>query len=162
MRLSRYWFVTQTDNRITANEARWFYNRFGRIQDLQRYERHAADRLIGVSDFEMAHAVCKIGCSTGKVARRWYPIEDIPSKLILMRSKRRNDHRTIEFGPPEGAAFRHDKVRFIWFRVTPREPGEFSLVLFAFQPDDEPQDDEYPTPISEELILDAKVRVLQD
>ncbi len=94
--------------------------------------------------------------------RRWYPIEDIPSELILMRSKRQNDHRTIEFGPPEGAAFRHDKVRFIWFRVTPREPGEFSLVLFAFQPNNAPQDHEHPTPISDELILEAKVRALQD
>ncbi len=94
---------------------------------------------------------------------QWYPIDDIPSELILMRSERRNDHRTIEFGPPEGAAFRHDKVRFIWFRVTPRETGEFSITLFAFQPQDEERGSEgrngtHPSPISAELSLEAEVQ----
>ncbi len=56
---------------LTAEEARRFYDRFGRKQDLQGfYEDPAVDDLVVHSDFERATAVFEFGCGTGRLAER--------------------------------------------------------------------------------------------
>jgi SAM-dependent methyltransferase len=56
---------------LSHDEARDFYDRFGRKQDLQRfYEDPAIDALLRQADFETAHAVVELGCGTGRLAAR--------------------------------------------------------------------------------------------
>lgn len=56
---------------LSHEEARAFYDRFGRKQDLQRvYEDPALDVLLGHADFESAGSVIELGCGTGRLAAR--------------------------------------------------------------------------------------------
>jgi deazaflavin-dependent oxidoreductase (nitroreductase family) len=56
---------------LTVEQARRFYDRIGRIQDLQViYEHDAIRDLIAHSDFEHAHAVFELGFGTGALALR--------------------------------------------------------------------------------------------
>ncbi len=92
--------------------------------------------------------------------RTWYPLDEIPPEMVRVEIEPGNGHVSVNFGPPEGAAFAEDKVRFIWFRVTPRAAGEFRSVLFAFQPEDleEPEAPESEDEaVSNVLILQAEV-----
>ncbi len=89
--------------------------------------------------------------------REWHPLKEIPSEMIKLETERENDHVSISFGPPEGAVFREGKVRFIWFRVTPHEAGEFESVLFAFQPQETDEAEKRREAVSNKLILEAEV-----
>ena len=56
---------------LTRQQARDFYDRFGRRQDRQAfYERRAIDRLIELGEFDSAEAVVEFGCGTGVFAQR--------------------------------------------------------------------------------------------
>ena len=54
---------------LTRQQARDFYDRFGRRQDRQSYYENAAlDRLLELGDFGSAEAVVEFGCGTGRFA----------------------------------------------------------------------------------------------
>jgi len=56
---------------LTRQQARDFYDRFGRRQDRQAfYEKVALDRLIELGDFGSAEAIVEFGCGTGKFAQQ--------------------------------------------------------------------------------------------
>lgn len=56
---------------VTKDEARRFYDHFGRKQDSQAfYEDAAVDNLIEHAQFNEAHCVVEFGCGTGRVAQR--------------------------------------------------------------------------------------------
>jgi ubiquinone/menaquinone biosynthesis C-methylase UbiE len=56
---------------FTVEQARAFYDRFGRKQDWQRfYEDPAIDRLIEHAAFGQARRVLEFGCGTGRFAQR--------------------------------------------------------------------------------------------
>jgi ubiquinone/menaquinone biosynthesis C-methylase UbiE len=56
---------------LTPSEARAFYDRFGKKQDLQGfYENPALEDLIAHADFQNARKVFEFGCGTGKFAAR--------------------------------------------------------------------------------------------
>ena len=56
---------------LSHEEARAFYDRFGRKQDLQRiYEDPAIEVLLEYASFESARAVVELGCGTGRLAAR--------------------------------------------------------------------------------------------
>lgn len=55
---------------FTPADAKRFYDRFGKKQDLQFYENKALDRLLALGDFEHASAVFELGCGTGRLAER--------------------------------------------------------------------------------------------
>lgn len=56
---------------ITHGQAKRFYDRLGAAQDTQAfYERPAVDAMVAHGDFGAAHAVCEIGCGTGRLAAR--------------------------------------------------------------------------------------------
>jgi ubiquinone/menaquinone biosynthesis C-methylase UbiE len=56
---------------LSHQEARAFYDRFGRKQDLQRiYEDAAIEVLLRQAAFERARAVLEFGCGTGRLAQR--------------------------------------------------------------------------------------------
>jgi ubiquinone/menaquinone biosynthesis C-methylase UbiE len=58
---------------ITPEQAKKFYNRFGRLQDTQRfYEDSATHRLIELADFGNAQNVLEFGCGTGHFAQRLF------------------------------------------------------------------------------------------
>jgi len=55
---------------FTVEQARSFYDRFGRKQDWQRfYEDAATDRLIAQAAFGQAHRIFEFGCGTGSFAQ---------------------------------------------------------------------------------------------
>ncbi len=56
---------------LTHREAKAFYDRFGRKQDLQGfYENRAIEALVRNGGFEHAGAVLEFGCGTGRFAER--------------------------------------------------------------------------------------------
>ena len=56
---------------LTRQQARDFYDRFGRSQDRQAfYERRAIDRLVELGEFGSAEIVVEFGCGTGTFAQR--------------------------------------------------------------------------------------------
>jgi len=56
---------------LTSGQARRFYDRFGRAQDLQAfYEDRAAGDLLAHGRFDDARAVLEAGCGTGRLAAR--------------------------------------------------------------------------------------------
>jgi SAM-dependent methyltransferase len=56
---------------LTSSQARHFYDRFGRAQDLQAfYEDRAVGDLLGHGRFDDARAVFELGCGTGRLAAR--------------------------------------------------------------------------------------------
>ena len=56
---------------LTRQQARDFYDRFGRRQDRQSfYERRPIDRMVELGDFGSAEAVVEFGCGTGAFAQR--------------------------------------------------------------------------------------------
>ncbi|HVS63411.1 MAG TPA: class I SAM-dependent methyltransferase [Thermoanaerobaculia bacterium] len=65
---------------LSHEEARAFYDRFGRNQDWQRfYEDPAIDALLRRADFESARSVVELGCGTGRLAARLLE-ERLPSE----------------------------------------------------------------------------------
>ena len=65
---------------LTRQEARDFYDDFGRKQDRHPfYERPALDRLVELGDFGSAEAVVEFGCGTGAFAQRLIE-EELPMK----------------------------------------------------------------------------------
>ena len=65
------------DRRIAAmstpEQARRFYDRFGRKQDTQSfYENPALDKLVEFGDFENARDIVEFGCGTGRFALRLF------------------------------------------------------------------------------------------
>ncbi len=56
---------------LTIAEIRWFYDWFGRLQDLQvLYEGRAVKAAVRLGRFDQARAVFELGCGTGLLARR--------------------------------------------------------------------------------------------
>jgi ubiquinone/menaquinone biosynthesis C-methylase UbiE len=54
---------------LTHDQARVFYDRFGKKQDWQAfYEDEATRALVAASDFEHARAIVELGCGTGRLA----------------------------------------------------------------------------------------------
>jgi ubiquinone/menaquinone biosynthesis C-methylase UbiE len=54
---------------LDAAGFRHFYDRFGRLQDTQRfYEDPAVHRLIELADLEQSESVFEVGCGTGRLA----------------------------------------------------------------------------------------------
>ncbi len=54
---------------LDAAGSRRFYDRFGRLQDTQRfYEDPAVHRLVERADFERSESVFELGCGTGRMA----------------------------------------------------------------------------------------------
>ena len=90
--------------------------------------------------------------------REWYPLDKIPSQKIHLIKETQNREAlngryTINFGPPEGAAFSKEKVRFIWFRVTPEKTGNYNISLFGFLE----SDDNHKQQVSNRLVLEAEI-----
>lgn len=83
---------------FTPQDAQRFYDRFGRLQDLQVYEHSALARLLSTADFEHASAVFELGCGTGRLAAQLleqrlgdsarYSGVDISSTMIALASTR--------------------------------------------------------------------------
>lgn len=65
--------------------------------------------------------------------RIWYGLDQIPGDMIKLIIEKQNDFFDIDFGPPQGAEFREDMFRVIWFRITPTVTGEFSFRIFGYQ-----------------------------
>jgi SAM-dependent methyltransferase len=64
---------------LTRQQARDFYDRFGRRQDRQSfYEQPALERLLEMGSFDSANAVVEFGCGTGRFAQRLFE-EGLPS-----------------------------------------------------------------------------------
>lgn len=89
----------------TIQEAKAFYDRFGRKQDAQSfYEDAALERLIRHSNFHSAHHVFELGCGTGRLACRLLAEElptdahyvgtDISTTMVRLARK-----RLARFGP---------------------------------------------------------------
>jgi ubiquinone/menaquinone biosynthesis C-methylase UbiE len=58
---------------FTPEQARRFYDRFGRKQDTQAfYENPALDQLVESAEFEDAHEIIEFGCGTGRFALRLF------------------------------------------------------------------------------------------
>ncbi len=56
---------------LTSSQARRFYDRFGRAQDLQAfYEDHAVGEMLAHGQLDQARAVFEFGCGTGRLAAR--------------------------------------------------------------------------------------------
>jgi len=69
---------------LTRQQARDFYDRFGRRQDRQAfYENAALDRLLELGDFGSAEAVVEFGCGTGKLAQTLLE-EHLPTKATYI------------------------------------------------------------------------------
>jgi ubiquinone/menaquinone biosynthesis C-methylase UbiE len=61
----------QAERVLSYAEAKAFYDRFGKKQDLQRiYEDPAIEVLLEYSSFQTACAVVELGCGTGRLAAR--------------------------------------------------------------------------------------------
>lgn len=83
---------------FAPEDAKRFYDRFGRLQDAQVYERPALERLKRSSDFEHASAVFELGCGTGRLARELlrehlresarYTGVDLSSTMVALASAR--------------------------------------------------------------------------
>jgi ubiquinone/menaquinone biosynthesis C-methylase UbiE len=60
-----------TRRTLTREQAKGFYDRFGKMQDLQRfYEDPAIELLLRYAELESASAVVELGCGTGRLAAR--------------------------------------------------------------------------------------------
>jgi ubiquinone/menaquinone biosynthesis C-methylase UbiE len=69
---------------ITPEQASKFYNRFGRLQDSQRfYEDSATNRLLELANFKQAQNVLEFGCGTGHFAQRLFSHYLSPSAHYL-------------------------------------------------------------------------------
>lgn len=55
---------------LSPAQARRVYDRIGRLQDLQVYERGPVSRMIAEAGFELATSVLDFGCGTGALAAR--------------------------------------------------------------------------------------------
>ncbi len=87
---------------LTVAEVRWFYDWFGRLQDLQAfYEGRAVRELVRAGRFQQAGAVFELGCGTGLLARR------------LLRDYLASDARYVGFDVSE------TMVRLSQHRVAP-------------------------------------------
>lgn len=82
---------------ITREQARSFYDRFGRAQDLQWYEDRALDRLAQLGRFQDARAVFELGCGTGRLAVRLLELlpedatwvgQDVSSTMVQLSRER--------------------------------------------------------------------------
>jgi ubiquinone/menaquinone biosynthesis C-methylase UbiE len=79
-------------------DAERFYDRFGRLQGAQLYERTALKHLVTASDFEHASAVFELGCGTGRLAAQLlkerlgegarYAGIDVSSTMIAIATRR--------------------------------------------------------------------------
>jgi ubiquinone/menaquinone biosynthesis C-methylase UbiE len=84
--------------------ARRVYDRIGRLQDIQAYERKAVSRMIEGAEFERAAAVLDIGCGTGALAARLlagplpatarYAGVDVSPRMVALARR-----RVARFGP---------------------------------------------------------------
>lgn len=88
---------------ITPAEARRFYDRFGRAQDLQFYEDPALQRLLERGGFDEAQAVFELGCGTGRFAARLLPVlpaearyvgQDVSETMVELCRERLASHGT--------------------------------------------------------------------
>ncbi len=67
---------------LTPEQARTFYDRFGRRQDSQAfYEDPALDAMLAAGQFETARSVFEFGCGTGRLAERLVT-ERLPSDAV--------------------------------------------------------------------------------
>lgn len=53
---------------FAPEDAKWFYDRFGAMQDRQFYERAPLAELVSRAGFEQASTIFELGCGTGKLA----------------------------------------------------------------------------------------------
>jgi ubiquinone/menaquinone biosynthesis C-methylase UbiE len=58
------------DRYLSPDQAARTYDRIGRLQDIQIYERRAIRELVTHADFEHAHSVFELGPGTGRLAAR--------------------------------------------------------------------------------------------
>ena len=84
----------------------------------------------------------------------WFPIDEVPEERVKAVLEQENDYLTVDFGPPEGADFDEDMTRFIWFRITPAEAGQFEFEIFGYQMGEEGPEE---ARISNILTLQAEV-----
>ena len=91
---------------LTHNEARKFYDRFGRRQDTQRfYEDAALKHLIERARFEDAQSVFEFGCGTGSLAEillddhmpanARYVAQDVSSTMVELTRERLGSTRRL-------------------------------------------------------------------
>jgi ubiquinone/menaquinone biosynthesis C-methylase UbiE len=59
---------TNMPREFGPQDAKRFYDRIGRLQDAQLYERPALRQLLSYADFEHSAAVFELGCGTGRLA----------------------------------------------------------------------------------------------
>jgi len=92
------------DNCLVQTKAnvRPFYDRFGRLQDMQRfYEQPAIAGLLAHAGFEDAKAVCEFGCGTGWLARElllrhlppdaiYLGLDESPTMVAIARNRLRS------------------------------------------------------------------------
>lgn len=86
---------------ITPDEARRFYDRFGRAQDLQFFEDPALALLLERGAFDRAEAVFELGCGTGRFATRAFAVlppharyvgQDVSDTMVRLSRERLSEH----------------------------------------------------------------------
>lgn len=87
---------------------------------------------------------------------QWHDLEEIPEEMVKTEIEEENGLLSIDFGPPEGAAFEEDTIRVIWFRITPAEPAEFTFNIYGYLPEGEEGDLSHGR-VSNILTLQAEV-----
>ncbi len=63
----------------------------------------------------------------------WFPFEALPEEKVKAEIADVNGFLNVEFGPPEGADFEEGMTRLAWFRITPKEEGDFELTVQGSQ-----------------------------
>jgi len=104
-----------SDNVLSVEQARSFYDRLGSKQDLQFYENPVIDALIERGRFSEAHAVFELGFGTGKLAvrllervlpadARYVGVDISPVMLALARGRLAPFGERVEVRLSEGAS----------------------------------------------------------
>lgn len=74
----------------------------------------------------------------------WFPFDALPEDRIKADIREENGYLQIDFGPPGGADFEEGMTRLAWFRITPREEGDFELIVHGYVEGDENRQEEGP------------------
>jgi len=61
----------------------------------------------------------------------------LPEDRIKAELTEENGLLIVDFGPPGGADFEEGMRRLAWFRITPREEGDFQLQVYGYSSEED-------------------------